>query len=310
MRHISVIIFFILFLLLLPIAAHALEVEVEVSGYSGGESPSLGPANLMDGDPTTAWAGNTVFSDEQWIELHFVEPTQVERLGFYNGHQGGRFELHRRIRSGRVIYPDGKEYRFWLRDQMGEQVVHCPGTPVSSLRIAIDSVSPHKRVDFPGEVAVSGITLYISVHPKPEGVVKDVDGLNRMLENLAQDPERMVPDEVAQLLRMFYHRQTTLAYNYADLFAEGVRDQNDLFFERVKEGMRQRGVYRKLRKADVDTSGLAFEKIEEAGKYMRVRTFGVYFIMVDEKTHKFEEDSIYILANDYGEWKIEHIEDE
>jgi len=301
--------FILLCLLLLPGTTHALDVGVEVSSFKGGK-PRLGPENLMDGDVTTAWAANSNLSGSQWIELSFEQPTQVERLGLYNGHQGDRFELHRRIRSGRLIYPDGQEFRFWLRDRKGEQIVHCPGTPVTELRIEIDSALPSYHGEFPRQVALSEIKLYISLAQKPEGSVKDVDALNQVSSNVAGDLELTVPKEIAQLLRKFYHRQGTLAHDYAELFAEDVRDQNDLRFEIFKEMQRQRGTYKMFRNASVNATGLAFEKLEEAGSYMRVRVFGTYRVRVNDLDRILEEDSIYLVTKESEHWKILEIEEE
>jgi hypothetical protein len=300
----------LLVFLLLPLTVFALDVEVEVASYRSGKTVSLGPENLMDNDPSTVWVGNSSSGSSEWIELHFAEPTQVERLGFYNGHQGGLFSELRRIRSARIIYPDGKGFRFWLRDEMGEQVVYCLGIPVTNLRIEIDSVSPHSRENFTGEVAVSEIKLYISIAPKAKGVVNDVATLNRVRDHLSSDPERVVPEEVVRLLRMFYYRQATMAEDYAELFAEDVQDQNGFQFEVFKEMQRQRGVYHLLKDASVNASGLGFEKVEQSGDYMRVRVFGSYHIWVGELDRRLEEESIFVLAKEHGAWKILELEEE
>lgn len=307
MRQIIPLIFL---LLLLPATANALGVEVEVGSYKSSDDPSYSPVNLMDGDPATVWAGSSESGSEEWIVLHFEEPVQVEKLGIFNGHQGGRFNEFRRVRSGRIIYPDGKEFRFWLRDEQGEQFVYCLGTPVESLRIEIDSVSPHSRDPFQGEVALSGITLYLSSKPKAAGEVNDVNRLNRVREQLSADPERAVPGEAARLLQVFYVRQTTLSPNFADLFAADVRDQNDFQFEVFKELQRQRGTYKLLRKARVNPSGLGFEKIEAAGDYMRVRVFGIYRVQVGNLDKQMEEDSVFVLTKEDGSWKILELEEE
>lgn len=305
MRYLAILI--LISLLLAPVPAFALKVEVEVPGNAKGAGPEL----LMDGDPTTAWASRDNAGSDQWIELHFQIPTQVERLGFFNGHQAvGQFEQFRRIRSGRIIYPDGTESRFWLRDEKGEQIVHCPGAAITSLRIEIDSVSPGDKDAFIGNLAVSDIRLYVSVTPPSEGQVKDIDTLNQVRTHLSEDPERAVPPEVAQLLRKFYYRQATLADDYAELFAEDVRDKNDFQFEVFKEMQRQRGTYRLLRSASVNASGLGFEKVEEAGGYIRVRVFGTYKIWAGDLDRQLEEDSIFVIAKEHDGWKIVELEEE
>lgn len=307
MRHAILLIFL---LLLMPVSALALGVEVEVDGYKSGSDPSYGPANLMDGDEATVWAGSSETGSGEWIELHFAEPVQVERLGIFNGHQGGRYSDFRRVRSGRVVYPDGKGFRFWLRDEQGEQFVYCLGTPVKSLRIEIDSVTPASREPFRGEVALSGITLYLSSESRAAGEVNDVIALNRVREQLSDDPERAVSEDIARLLRMFYVLQTTLSDDYPELFAEDVRDQNDFQFEVFKEMQRQRGTYGLLREARVNASGLGFEKVEEAGAFMRVRAFGTYRVWAGKLDRTLEEDSFFVLTKENGEWKILELEEE
>ncbi len=93
-------------------------------------------------------------------------------------------------------------------------------------------------------------------------------------------------EDVVSLLKEYYIRQTTLADNYAELFAEDVRDRNDFRFEVFKQVQRQRGTYKQLRDAKVNTDGLGFELVEMDGSFARVRTFGAYRVQVGGVGHQ------------------------
>lgn len=124
--------------------ASALDMTVEVSSFKVDFGLPYAPENLLDGDPQTAWVGGGVGPGVgQWIDLIFGVPVRVQRLGIFNGHQGeGQYDNFRRIRAGRIVYPDGVETKFWLRDEPGEQVVECRGRPFKSVRIVVDRVFP------------------------------------------------------------------------------------------------------------------------------------------------------------------------
>jgi len=297
----------VLLALLWPASARAFEVTVRVSSVKVDFGLPHAPENLLDNDPSTAWVGGGVGPGiGQWIELSFGVPTRVARLGIFNGHQGeGLFHQFRRIRSGRVVYPDGTETRFWLRDEPGEQMVRCSGRPYKSLRIVVDDVFPKGDLTAKVKLAVSEIKLYLTLTAPPGGdSAHDAPDPARLMAPPPTDPAAAVPEPLTALLREFYVRQTTLSPDYAELFAADVRDRNDFQFEIFREIQRQRGTFSALRSAEVDTSGLGFEMVRSEGKFAEVRVFGAYRVKVAHLDRNLEEDSVFVVVEDPEGWRI------
>lgn len=303
--------FFLSCLLLLLCAAqvHALDVTIRVSTFKVDFPFQYTTSSLMDGDPGTAWVSGSLNSGEgQWIELTFDKPTRVKRIGIYNGHHGvDDFESFRRIRTGRIQYPDGSETKFWLRDERGEQIIECRGTPQTSLRLLIDGVFPEGELFAKVKVAVSEIKLYVL----PDSYAGNPDDLPPAPTSVPTTPPvEPVPEGVADILRQYYVRLTTMADDYPLLFAEDVRDRNDFRFEVFKSVQMQRGTYAMLRKAQVDPSGLGFEVVEREGQYVEVRVFGGYRVTAEEVDTVLEEDSTFVLSEEPEGWRILEIQGE
>ena len=299
--------------LLTAFPAPAMDVTVEVSSVHMDFGLPHAPENLLDKDPATAWVGGGIGPGKgQWIDLIFGVPVRVEKLGIFNGNQAeGQYENFRRIRSGRIVYPDGIETQFWLRDEPGEQVVECRGRPFKTLRIVVDDVFPKGELTAKKKLAVSEIKLYLSLKAPPGGDTEELlpeDGF--IPAPPPMDPDRVVPDGIVELLREFYVRQTSLSPDYAELFAEDVRDRNDFRFEVFKEVQRQRGTYKILRTAKVDTGNLGFELVELAGTWARVRVFGAYRVKVADLDRNLQEDSTFVLSKEPEGWRIVELEGE
>jgi len=306
--HLVRLLYSFLLIAMMATSAFALDVTVRVSSFKVDLGFGYTPENLMDNDISTAWAGGGIGPGTgQWIELVFDLPIRVDRLGIFNGHQAkGRFNEFRRIRSGRVIYPDGSETAFWLRDEPGEQVIDCPGRPSKSIRIMIDDVFPKGEKTARVKVAVSEIKLYISLMALPgkEGFVESKASSKHTPAPPPIDPDSRVPEEIISLLRLFYVKHTSLATDYATLFADDVRDRHDLRFEIFKELQRQQGTYRILRTARIDTTGLGFELVSLEGDWAQVRVFGAYRVKVADLDENLEEDSVFVLSRESAGWKI------
>ena len=295
------LLFSFIIVIMLATPAHALDVTVKVSSFKFDFGLEYAPENLLDNDTTTAWVGGGIGPGTgQWIDLTFGIPIRVDRLGFFNGHQGeGKFKEFRRVRAGRIVYPDGTETAFWLRDEPGEQVIDCSGKPVKSLRIVIDDVFPKGEKTARMKLAVSEIKLYITLMAVPGAGESDDSrsDLSHVPALPPADPDKIVPEEIVDLLKIFYVKQTSLADDYGILFAEDVRDRHDFRFEVFKEVQRQQGTYRILRTALIDTSGLGFELIRMEGDWAEVRVFGAYRVKVADLDENLEEDSVFVLSH-------------
>lgn len=294
---------------LLAVPAFALDVTIRVSSFKVDFPFQYTTGSLMDGDPTSAWVSGSLNSGEgQWIELTFPEPTRVKRIGIYNGHQGENdFEAFRRVRTGRILHPDGTSTKFWLRDERGEQVIECRGAPYSSLKIVVDGVFPEGAMLAKVKVAISELKLYLL----PADYSGDPDSLPPAPTSVPSSPPvAPLPEGVDDLLRQYYVKLTTMADDYPLLFAEDVRDRNDFRFEVFKSVQMQRGTYDILRTAEVDPSGLGFEVVSQEGHYAEIRVFGGYKVKAGEIDTVLEEDSTFVVSQETEGWRILEIEGE
>lgn len=292
--------------------ALGLGVDIKVSSFKMDLGLEYAPGNLMDGDPTTAWAGGAISSGEgQWMEFTFDVPVRITRLGIFNGHQGeGQFEKFRRIRSGQVIFPDGSGFPFWLRDEPGEQIIECRANAVKSFKIVINEVFPEGVPLARMKLAVSEVKLYLTLMsrtaidglPDPSGQTVNIPSPPPM------DTVNPVPEEIKAVLREYYVLQTSLSDDYPYLFAPHVRDRFDFQFEVFKEIQRQRGTFEALRTAEVDPSGLGFELVYLDEDVAEVRVFGSYRVKVAHLDENLEDDSVFALMKGAEGWKILELE--
>lgn len=291
--------------------AMALDVDVKVSSQKVDFGLEYGPANLLDGDPTTAWAvGKASSGVGQWMNFQFPLPVQVVKLGIFNGHQGeNQFEEYRRIRSGRIIYPDGTETKFWLRDEPGEQIILCPIKPIKSFKIIVDEVFPRHEPMARKKLAVSEVKLYLTLMNR-ENDSAAFKAHNESIPGLPPaDLGGKVPEEIKELVRTFYVRQTSLHEDYYLLFAPHVRDRYDFQFEVFKEFQRQRGTFKTLRTAKVDPSGLRFDLIYLDKDIAEVRVFGSYNVKVAHLDKDLEDDSVFVFMKGTDGWRILELEE-
>lgn len=303
--------FLICVVVLMACPAMALDVDVKVSSFKVDFGLEYGPESLLDGDPTTAWAVGKSSGEGEWMEFSFDLPVQVVKLGVYNGHQGeGRFEEFRRIRSGRIVYPDGTETPFWLRDEPGEQIILCPIKRTKSFRVVVDEVFPRGVALAKVKLAVSEVKFYLTLmtHQGQEEAIKaheeSITGLP------PADLSGEVPEEIKEVIRTYYVRQTSLHEDYHLLFVKHVRDKYDFQFEVFKEIQRQRGTYKKLRTAKVDPAGLRFDLVYLDVDIAEVRVFGTYNVKVAHLDKDLEDDSVFVLMKGRDGWRILELDEE
>ena len=285
---------------LIPSMALALDVEVKVSSVKlDFRHP---PGHLMDGDPTTAWVGGGASSGKgQWIELSFGTPISPVRLGIYNGNQAdGRFEEFRRIKAGRIIYPNGTEMPFELRDEPGEQIIALEPALVESFKLVIDDVYPFGNILGKMKVAVSELVLYVgpSLGSSSTGVAPAPD------PTPPPDPAEGVPADIQGVIRRYYALHSSLDDEYPELFTEDKREAEGFRFEVFREYQRQKGIYRALRSAKVDSSKLVMDMDRHTEERAEIWVSGTYRIMIGEFERDLPENSLFILRRENGEWRI------
>jgi len=280
-----------------------MNVDVSVSSFKVDVLFQYTADKLLDGDPTTAWAGGSISAgDGQWMEFTFDIPLRVAKLGIFNGHQGeGKFDKFRRIRSGRIVYPDGTESPFWLRDEAGEQVITCPNKPTKSLKIIVDEVFPKDVPLAKVKLAVSEIKFYLT-YSVGSGAEQAEE--KRIPASPPAETDKDIPVEIIEVLKEYYVRLTTLSEDYHLLFAPHVRDKHDLEIEYLKSVLMQRGTFHVLRTAEVDTSGLGFELVYLLEDVAEVRVFGAYRVKVADLDKNLEEDSHIVLMSGNDGWQI------
>lgn len=104
-------------------------------------SISYGPAQAIDGDPTTAWnEGADGHGEGEHLRLQFAEPVWVRRLVLRNGYQkDGRTYFDNSRVDRLLVRLDGVSYVVDLHDQTGEQAVSFP-EPIRATTVTLEVV--------------------------------------------------------------------------------------------------------------------------------------------------------------------------
>lgn len=104
-------------------------------------SIGYGPAQAIDGDPTTAWnEGADGHGEGEQLRLQFAEPVWVRRLVIRNGYQKDGRTYYDNSRADRLlVHLDGTAYVVDLHDQPGEQAVTLP-EPVRARSVTLEVV--------------------------------------------------------------------------------------------------------------------------------------------------------------------------
>lgn len=124
-------------------AAEPIVIDSVEASDRGADDSTM--ANLVDGDPTTAWRVAGVGVGE-WIELRFRRPVQIDHLLLWNGDQrgGDSFAAANRIKGLVIEFPDTeKVYKVDQLPDRGEnvRVTMSRRPPVSDvIRLQITSV--------------------------------------------------------------------------------------------------------------------------------------------------------------------------
>lgn len=120
-----------------------------------------GAANLIDGDPATAWVDGIESSGVgESVELRFDGEYLVSGVKLCNGYQKNAdiFEKNERVQVIRFTFSDGSIYECDLEDALGEQVIDFGEEyKTSSLTLSIVSVYPGTKYT---DTAISELSLY------------------------------------------------------------------------------------------------------------------------------------------------------
>ncbi|MGH8910475.1 MAG: NADase-type glycan-binding domain-containing protein [Egibacteraceae bacterium] len=115
-------------------------------------------ANLLDGDPSTAWNEGAQGTAGEWVQLQLAQEARITGLLVWNGYQ----KAEQFTQNGRVqrllIETGGRRFTVELLNVRGSQAVQLP-QPVraSTIRLTIDTVFPGDR--YP-DTALSEIQVF------------------------------------------------------------------------------------------------------------------------------------------------------
>lgn len=125
----------------------------------------------------------------------------------------------------------------------------------------------------------------------------------------AATPQAPARDEAARqaqddVLRRFFRGQVTLDDDFPEVFSRRVKDGEAMAFLTMREMQRRRGLLERFRSAEVDLGGLMFERVTDDPDLARIRVTGRYSFSVPPVERTVEEDALFVLLPEMGQWKI------
>jgi hypothetical protein len=120
---------------------------------------------------------------------------------------------------------------------------------------------------------------------------------------------RVAPDDADalaqyQVLREYFEWQTTLDDRLPGLFSRRVREEETLAFLAARETVNRRGQLERFRAATVDLSGLVFTRVTGDPDLARIHVTGNYTFTVPPVVQNVEEDALFVLLPEMGQWRI------
>jgi len=107
-----------------------------------------------------------------------------------------------------------------------------------------------------------------------------------------------------QVLREYFERQATLDDRLPEVFSRRVRAEERMAFLTMRETVNRRGNLERFRMAKVDLSGLKFRRVTADPDLARVHVTGSYTLSVPPLVETVEEDALFVLLPEMGQWKI------
>ncbi len=107
-----------------------------------------------------------------------------------------------------------------------------------------------------------------------------------------------------RVLREYFEWQATMDDRLPGLFSRRVRQEETLAFLAARETVNRRGQLERFREARVDLSGLVFKRITNDPDLARIQVTGHYTYTVPPIVETVEEDALYVLLPENGQWRI------
>lgn len=107
-----------------------------------------------------------------------------------------------------------------------------------------------------------------------------------------------------QTLREYFERQVTLDDRLPEVFSRRVREEETLAFLTMRAMIARRGQLERFRSARVDLTGLTFTRVTADPDLARIRVTGSYSFSVPPVVQTVEEDALFVLLPEMGQWKI------
>lgn len=107
-----------------------------------------------------------------------------------------------------------------------------------------------------------------------------------------------------QVLREYFERQATLDDRLPEVFSRRVIREETMAFMAMRETVNRRGNLERIRMGKVDLSGLSFRRITADPDLARIQVTGSYTINVPPLVETLEEDALFVLLPEMGQWKI------
>lgn len=107
-----------------------------------------------------------------------------------------------------------------------------------------------------------------------------------------------------QVLREYFERQATLDDRLPEVFSRRVIREETMAFMATRETVNRRGNLERIRMGKVDLSGLSFRRVTADPDLARIQVTGSYTINVPPLVETLEEDALFVLLPEMGQWKI------
>lgn len=122
-------------------------------------------------------------------------------------------------------------------------------------------------------------------------------------------PDHVKPDDAEalaqyQTLREYFERQAALDDRLPEVFSRRVRREETMAFLAARETVNRRGQLERFRGAKVDLSGLTFRRVTADPDLARIQVTGSYTISIPPLVETVEEDALFVLLPEMGQWKI------